>query len=179
MTVSLTRSAAPSASEAAIQSGERVAVTHVPGPLYQAGDHVQSSASPPGSNQGRTAAASTAAVEGTAGEQAATSLAPDTDAIAGALGSDYQKRLLAHIEPFRRYPDEAGEAGTRGVVQLAFQIDRSGGVKGVWIARSSGSRSLDEAAVATIHRAEPLPPIPTGLPDAMVIQLPVVFSGPG
>ncbi len=123
-----------------------------------------------------------------AGAQAVGSLAgggKDAEAAAqasgavAAIGSDYQRQLLAHIEPYRRYPDDAGQAGVGGVVRLAFQIDRSGGVQGVWISRSSGSASLDAAAVATVRRAEPLPAIPAGLPDTLVVELPVAFSAPG
>lgn len=94
------------------------------------------------------------------------------------VGSDYQRRLLAHIQPFKRYPDQANRAGVRGVVQLIFELDRQGHVLGVWVARSSGSAILDAAAVDTVRRAAPLPPIPAALPGDLTIQLPVEFEGP-
>lgn len=95
-----------------------------------------------------------------------------------ALGSDYAREILAHIEPFKRYPEDANRNGVRGVVQLVFELDREGRVLGVWVARSSGFASLDSAAVDTLRRADPLPAIPLGLPDALTVQLPVEFSGP-
>lgn len=95
------------------------------------------------------------------------------------LSSDYQRRLLAHIEPFKRYPELANRGGVRGTVQLVFQLDRDGRVLGLWVAKSSGSDLLDMAAIDTVRRATPLPPIPAGLPDAIAVQLPVEFSGPG
>ena len=95
------------------------------------------------------------------------------------LGLDYQRRLLAHIEPYKRYPEAASDARPRGTVQLVFQIDRAGRVLGVWVSRSSGSAALDMAAMDTVRRAAPLPAIPAGLPDAMAVQLPVEFGAPG
>lgn len=95
------------------------------------------------------------------------------------LGLDYQRRLLAHIEPYKRYPEAASDAQPRGTVQLVFQIDRGGRVLGIWISHSSGFAILDTAAIDTVRRAAPLPAIPAGLPDSMAVQLPVEFSGPG
>jgi periplasmic protein TonB len=116
------------------------------------------------------AAAGSAASAGTAGAAPA-----DPE-----LGLDYQRRLLAHIEPYKRYPEAAAnESRPRGVVQLVFQIDRAGRVLGVWIAHSSGFAALDTAAIDTVRRAAPLPAIPAGLPDSMAVQLPVEFSAPG
>jgi protein TonB len=134
-------------------------------------------ASPPATPSGpQTTAPAAAATSAPNGVQTA---ALETAQADPAMGSDYQRRLLAHIEPFKRYPDDASRTGVRGVVQLVFEIDRTGRVLGVWVSKSSGSSVLDMAAIDTVRRAAPLPPIPTGLPDAMAIQLPVEFSGPG
>lgn len=114
-----------------------------------------------------------------AADSQAGSGAPQAAQADANVGSDYLRRLQARIAPFQRYPDEANRAGIRGVVHLTFQVDRQGRVVGVWVVRSSGSEVLDVAAVDTVHRAEPLPPIPDGLPDAMTIQLPLAFNGPG
>ncbi|WP_242916575.1 energy transducer TonB [Caulobacter sp. CCUG 60055] len=115
--------------------------------------------------------------------QAAAPAAPEAAAstpLAGVstISSDYQRRLLAHIQPFKRYPDEAERTGVRGVVQLVFELDRRGRLLGVWVAHSSGSPVLDAAAVDTVRRAAPLPPIPGALPDDLSVQLPVEFNGP-
>jgi protein TonB len=113
-----------------------------------------------------------AAASGAAGTVGAAPTDPE-------LGMDYQRRLLAHIEPYKRYPEAASDARPRGTVQLVFQIDRAGRVLGVWVSRSSGSSVLDMAAIDTVRRAAPLPAIPAGLPDSMAVQLPVEFSAPG
>jgi protein TonB len=98
---------------------------------------------------------------------------------AAAIGLDYQRRLLKHIEPFRLYPDGASRRGVGGVVDLMFELDRAGRVLKVWVVHSSGSDDLDSAAVATVERAAPLPPIPSELPNQITVRLPVAFTNNG
>lgn len=95
------------------------------------------------------------------------------------IGLDYQRRLLEYIQPYRQYPEAATRAGVRGVVDLVFELDRGGRVLKVWVVRSSGSDILDTAAVATLQRAAPLPPIPPELPNQVTVRLPVAFTGNG
>lgn len=120
------------------------------------------------------------AIESSVSVRAAQAGDQDLDTIqagnAGAVGSDYQRRLLAHIEPFKRYP---ADAGANGIVQLVFEINRDGGVLGVWVAKSSGSAVLDAAAVDMVRRSQPVPAIPDGLPDLLTVRLPVAFSEHG
>ncbi|MFZ0267689.1 TonB family protein [Caulobacter sp.] len=127
-----------------------------------------------------TSAASSASETAAAGYSApgdVTSAARDLrDPAADAVGREYRRRLLAHIQPYRRYPRDAH--GDGGAVQLLFVIQRSGAVTGVWVTRSSGVVVLDDAAVQTLMRAQPLPPIPAALPDSVSVSLPVAFDAP-
>jgi protein TonB len=91
-----------------------------------------------------------------------------------AVRTDYQRRLMAHIEAFKHYPP--GEPGAHGVVELVFEIDRRGGVLGVWVVKSSGERGLDLAAVETVRRADPVPAIPDQLPALLTVPLSVSFD---
>ncbi len=75
----------------------------------------------------------------------------------------WKSRLLARLERYKHYPDEAQWRGEHGVAQLAFNVDRHGGVHDVRILRSSGSSLLDRATLALAHRAAPLPPPPADL----------------
>ena len=103
-------------------------------------------------------------------------------AIDPAAGADYRERLLAHIQPFRRYPAQAhardadARGDARGIVQLVFMVDKGGSVMGVWVKTSSGVEILDAEAVATILRAQPMPRVPPGLPAPLMVQLPVSFN---
>lgn len=98
----------------------------------------------------------------------------------GALASgdtlQFQRALLAHIEHFRSYPQRARQAGVEGVVLLRFSMDRRGVVTDAWIEHSSGSTSLDAEALAAIQRAQPLPQIPSGLPDQLSFAMPISFT---
>jgi protein TonB len=94
---------------------------------------------------------------------------------ASATAPDFRQLLLAHIQAYRQYPPEARAQRLQGEVNLAFVINRAGAVLGVWVVASSGHPVLDQEAVNTIMRAEPMPPIPPGVADPLRIELPVDF----
>jgi protein TonB len=97
-------------------------------------------------------------------------------AVGGAAVVAFEKQLFAHVERYRRYPEAAQRDGLQGVVQVMFAMSRGGRVVGVWLKSSSGYAALDQEALDTVRRAEPLPPIPIELPDQLTILLPVEFS---
>ena len=82
---------------------------------------------------------------------------------------NWKTQLVAKLERSKRYPSEAH--GDHGTAQLAFSIDRQGGVHNARIVRSSGSSALDHETLALVHRAQPLPPPPPEVPGA---QIPIV-----
>jgi periplasmic protein TonB len=90
----------------------------------------------------------------------------------------FQQTLLRHIARFRFYPDQARRDRIQGTVQLVFAMARDGTVSDVWVKTSSGSGILDTAAVETIRKAQPLPPIPIDLPGELNILIPVAFGLP-
>jgi protein TonB len=49
-------------------------------------------------------------------------------------------------------------------------------VLGAWIKTSSGQQVLDQAAIDTIRRAQPMPAIPSGLPDSLKIEVALGFD---
>lgn len=87
----------------------------------------------------------------------------------------FEGRLLARIRQVRRYPQDALRRRLEGTVQMRFRMDRKGRVLDVNIVGSSGVRQLDQEALATIVRAQPLPEIPKGRPDLIVITVPIEF----
>lgn len=89
----------------------------------------------------------------------------------------YQDMIKRQIEQARRYPAWAEKQGIEGVAYLSFTVSRAGAGDNVRIVRSSGSKILDEAAAHTIKRANPFPPIPTGLnQDFVCIELAIAFK---
>jgi periplasmic protein TonB len=90
---------------------------------------------------------------------------------------NWKSRLVATLERSKRYPAEARVRGEQGVVQLAFSIDRHGGVHHARIVHSSGSSLLDEATLALVERAQPLPPPPPELAGAEIaIVVPIRYN---
>jgi len=95
----------------------------------------------------------------------AASNAPDT----------WEGRVLARLEKFRRYPGAARSVRQQGVVYIRFRINRDGHVLTSSLVRSSGFPALDQAALETLRRADPLPKIPADRPNEIELSVPVEF----
>ncbi len=110
-------------------------------------------------------------VSSLATESPATTTAPPSKAIAL-----FQQALLRHIGRYRRYPAAARQNHLQGTVQTFFSLRRDGTVLDVWVEAGSGQPVLDREAIATVRRAQPLPPIPPDLPDHLNIQVLLAFD---
>jgi protein TonB len=100
------------------------------------------------------------------------SAAPSSSAVPGWRGE-----LIGRLQRAKRYPDAARERDEQGVATVTFTMDRNGHVLSASLVHSSGSPALDEEAVAMVHRADPLPPMPAELAGNTVkFTLPVTFS---
>jgi periplasmic protein TonB len=87
---------------------------------------------------------------------------------------NWQKELAAHLDRHKRYPSD--RASQTAEIVLGFMLDRTGRVLSVWVVRSSGDRSFDDAALATMRRADPVPAPPPRVADfGLNFTLPVVF----
>jgi len=92
------------------------------------------------------------------------------------LVRNWNSQLVAQLERYKRYPPEALSRGEEGVVQLAFSVDRGGGVHNARITHSSGSSTLDIATLALVERAAPLPPPPPEVEGTQVgIVVPIRY----
>jgi protein TonB len=121
---------------------------------------------------------SLASAPSTADQKAARAAAPAPGASTrdSALPS-WKSLLVATLERNKRYPSEARTRGEQGVAQLAFTIDRHGGVHHARIARSSGSSALDRETLAMLERAAPLPPPPAEIAGAEIpIEVPIRYN---
>ncbi len=76
------------------------------------------------------------------------------------------------------YPQEARALRQRGKVLLEFTLDPRGGVRRVRVSGSSGTPSLDAAAMAAVHQAAPYPPCPAGIRrDPFTVSALFVYGG--
>ena len=89
----------------------------------------------------------------------------------------YQDMVKQRIEEVRRYPPFARKHGIEGSACLGFVVLPDGLSRDIRLIRSSGSRLLDEEAIATIERANPFPPVPGEISDSAVqMELSIVFA---
>ena len=90
---------------------------------------------------------------------------------------NWKSELVARLQRYKRYPSEAQARGEEGVAQLAFSVDRGGGVHNARIVRSSGSSLLDRATLDLVARAAPLPAPPAEVRGAQIaIQVPINYN---
>ena len=89
----------------------------------------------------------------------------------------YQDMVKQKIEEVRRYPSWAKRQGIEGIVGLRFIVSSCGLSQDVEIICPSGSKILDEEAIATIRRANPFPPLPEEICSSLVkMEIYLVFT---
>jgi TonB family protein len=89
------------------------------------------------------------------------------------MGVDFKPYLIRVIATVRRnwfaiYPETA-RMGTRGKVVVKFSVSKDGSIPKVVYSAQSGSRPLDEAAVAALSASNPLPPLPPEFKGQIVV----------
>jgi protein TonB len=108
---------------------------------------------------------------------AATTAPPRPRAAAAGDAKAWYGEIMTRIQRSKSYPPAAQSRGEKGVVQLAFSIDREGRVVASRIAHSSGYAALDQETIATVRRAQPFPPAPHDLSGAKFdFTVPVEFN---
>ena len=131
-------------------------------------------------SQESAAAEATAAPSVESAPQAERSVAP-----AQGIGESLQrvkvkweKELVAHFGRHKRYP--ADRAQKSAEIMVSFVLDRLGHVLSASIAKGSGDPAFDEAALAMIHRSDPVPQPPPAVADeGLSFTLPVNFRVKG
>lgn len=68
---------------------------------------------------------------------------------------EYLRRLMAHIESYKRYPSAARRRGIEGDVNVAFKLEADGGVSD--LDTTGAHRVLLSAASDALEEAEPMP----------------------
>lgn len=102
-------------------------------------------------------------------------VATPVSGVPGNARDSWEGRVLARLERFKRFPAVARGRREQGVATIRFRLSRQGRVLSSSIAHSAGNGVLDQEALATLARAEPLPPIPAGRPDEVELVVPIEF----
>ncbi|ABE62339.1 outer membrane transport energization protein TonB [Nitrobacter hamburgensis X14] len=108
------------------------------------------------------------------------SVAPQqgTGASARRIRATWQKELVAHLDKHKRYPSERSLKSAEILVN--FVLDRLGHVVSATVVKGSGDPIFDKAALAMVHRSDPVPPPPPLVADeGLSFTLPVVFRVKG
>ncbi len=101
--------------------------------------------------------------------------APPADFQAGAASDQWEARLMARLERYRYYPAAARSRRQQGTAWVRASIDREGRLLALRLEQSSGQPMLDDAALQTFRRAQPLPPIPDELKAPQELVVPVEY----
>ncbi len=84
------------------------------------------------------------------------------------------KEVAVHFDKFKRYPDD--HAMPAAQVLVSFVLDRTGHIVSFRIVNGSGDAAFDEAAVAMLQRADPVPAPPMTVADrGLTFTMPVIF----
>jgi periplasmic protein TonB len=108
--------------------------------------------------------------------EAPRSMAPvlGTGESAQRVRATWHMELAAHLHKHKRYPADRSLKAAELLVQ--FELDRLGHVLKAHILRGSGDPSFDQAALAMMQRANPVPaPPPLVADEGLTFTLPVVF----
>jgi protein TonB len=107
----------------------------------------------------------------------ATTAPPRQQSASAAEANEWHKGIFAQIQRHKAYPATARARREKGVVQLAFSIDRHGRVVSSRVAAASGFAALDQAALETVQKAQPFPSPPAAMAgDVFSFTVPVAFS---
>lgn len=126
----------------------------------------QSAAKTPRGNSAQNARAGTATGQEQATAPRQATAAGRSSESGNAAASNYAGLVMKKIA---RVPKP--RVGSRGAAIIQFSISGSGGLNGASVAQSSGSPSLDQAALRVIKRAAPFPPPPAGARRSFSIRI--------
>ena len=90
----------------------------------------------------------------------------------------WQKELVAHLDKHKRYPAQRSQKSAE--ILVSFALDRMGRVLSASIVKGSGDNVFDEAALAMLKRADPVPQPPPMIADeGLSFTVPVIFRVKG
>ncbi len=107
--------------------------------------------------------------------QSALDASPPSPPTRSAGKDSWEARVVARLESLKRFPPAARSQRDQGVATVRFRVNRQGILLSSSLEGTSGSRLLDQEALATVARAEPYPPIPSGRPNEIEVIVPIEF----
>ncbi len=97
---------------------------------------------------------------------------PAVTAVSPSVLEAYRQSVSREVMKHMRYPKTAIRRKWEGRTVVEMQVSADGTVTRVFVAESSGRKTLDDAAIAMVERSLPLPKPPNGV---RTVKVPVVF----
>ncbi|MGB1539412.1 MAG: TonB family protein [Rickettsiales bacterium] len=88
----------------------------------------------------------------------------------------YEQLISVWIQRHKTYPAEAMQQGVQGKAIIRIRIDRTGRIKYFKLQQRTGSPMLDEAVIAMVRAANPVPPVPANYPAGNLIEFLIPIS---
>jgi len=126
------------------------------------------------------AAVATATPRPANAEDSARSLAPAPGIGESSLRvrATWEKELAAHFDKYKRYPTDRSHQAAE--LTVTFELDRTGHILSTHIVQGSGDVSFDEAGLAMMRRADPVPVPPAPVADeGLTFTMPIMFRFKG
>jgi TonB family protein len=126
------------------------------------------------------AAVATAIPRPETAEDSARSVTPaeGTGESAMRVRATWEKELAAHFDKYKRYPTDRSHQAAE--LTVTFELDRAGHILSTHIVQGSGDASFDEAGLAMMRRADPVPVPPAPVADeGLTFTMPIMFRFKG
>lgn len=85
-----------------------------------------------------------------------------------AVVANYLATLFQHLEKYKKRPRGVGPQRMDYIVRVRVKLQRDGKLLSVEVITSSGKSKFDKAALDTFRRADPLPPFPETMQQALL-----------
>ena len=90
---------------------------------------------------------------------------------------NYYSKLMAWLNRHKTYPKQAKKNKKQGVVTVRFTVARNGQLLTKKLEKSSGIEELDQAALAMLDKASPVPKIPKKFnKETLTVVIPIEYS---
>ena len=91
--------------------------------------------------------------------------------------TEFLRQVREQIKEVQRFPPNVQKLDEGAITTIRFTLLKNGTIRDPKVSGSSGSRVLDNAALAAVQNAEPYPPFPEGQSaNSIRLELPVVFE---
>ena len=91
--------------------------------------------------------------------------------------SDFLKAIRDRIKQVQRFPPRVRNLDTGTTATVRFTLFKDGTIRNPEVTDSSGSKVLDNAAIAAVQNAAPYPPFPEGQEgNSLRLEIPIIFE---